>query len=373
VFALAFAVGMAHGNSLRAALTDLRFAMLPIYLVVLAGVSLPVRGDVLRWGVSGFLVWAGVNAVLFAVEPSGFCNPNVTPISVPMFIHSLHLVWLFPVLAMSTASSGLPVPRQAAFSGIAWFFVWLSYLRALWLGWPVAVLAGIPAWWVAGGFRATLRFVAGQALGFALGTAIVIGYLGLSSGDGLFLLGFRAYTSAHAVRLVSPPMMKFEAPAWTSVTLRWLSRTGRLFSFKGVGDRAGEDASASDRQAMAQRARKIFLENPVLGGGLGITYRYSPVHGRWVEWNNPHNGYWWWLSKTGLLGSLVILLIGLWSGINVWHSRRFPGFVGLSVTVGALFLFCEMLNCGFGIHTVVIPLAVIAVFKPGYESTRARP
>ena len=134
-----------------------------------------------------------------------------------------------------------------------------------------------------------------------------------------------------------------------------------------------EDASMGDRGGMRDRALELFRESPATGAGLGTTYRYKVSGAAWKEWNNPHNGYLWTLSKMGIVGICLQGLCLLWAAAGLWAMRRSVAFVGCAVAIGVLFGLCEMLQCGLGMHCVVIPWAAIAVFRPGHDHPRHRP
>ncbi len=104
--------------------------------------------------------------------------------------------------------------------------------------------------------------------------------------------------------------------------MEYLNSTSERFTSLFNGNDLYEKDTLLDRKIENEYAFKKIRSHPLLGIGLGNSYR------PFEEWNPKinlyiHNGYWWILMKTGFLGFIPFLLLGinfLLRGFLMWHK-----------------------------------------------------
>ncbi|MCC5643041.1 O-antigen ligase family protein [Nostoc sp. CHAB 5824] len=136
----------------------------------------------------------------------------------------------------------------------------------------------------------------------------------------------------------------------------------QLLDFNGFGRIQGmidgstlEDASALEREGVAQKGWEMFLERPIFGYGVGSTFDYSIT--RFTV--STHNMYLLHLAEYGALG-ILILPLGIYSVIHRAYGDTRK--VGISFAVFILFssLFCHTV---LSLNSFLISFALMAVMS----------
>jgi hypothetical protein len=372
LMALAFFSGLAHGSAPRDALAEIRPLLFAVDVFVLAALLPSARAWALGAFFYGWLAWAGATLLLFVVEPSAATNFNIVPVPVPALGHSLHGFWLCAVLGIS-----LPLLRGWRSVPVwllvllAWCLVWLSYVRALWIAWPLAaLLASLWLWWRKD-FSQARGFLTFQAAVMALSLAGLLLLQSQFAPDGAFMLKFRLYRTLQAAHLVPALPEKLALQGHESVLLKNIALRGALF--RGLNDPAQAptalesnhaDPSLADRALMIREALRAFKEAPLLGKGLGGLFHYEVYPGQARSVRDPHNGYAWWLAKSGALGASLALGLLLW-GFAVW--RKVPAAAEIQaaqLAVFGSFLMLEFFQVGLlNADTGLALAAALVLFK----------
>jgi O-antigen ligase len=102
----------------------------------------------------------------------------------------------------------------------------------------------------------------------------------------------------------------------------YLDSTAERFTSLFQGNDLYEKDTLLDRKIENEFAFDKIRSHPIFGIGLGNSYR------PFEEWNPKinlyiHNGYWWILMKTGFLGFIPFLIIGInffFRGFLMWHK-----------------------------------------------------
>ena len=112
---------------------------------------------------------------------------------------------------------------------------------------------------------------------------------------------------------------------------------------------SGDDLSMESRNDEAQQCWDIFKQNPIMGIGVGYRYRFWR-HWGWVGANTylinnfTHSDFMWFLSKTGIIGTILFLVfMAQMSRISwaLWKKGSRPedragGMIAFILIVGAL-------------------------------------
>lgn len=325
--------GLRQGYLPRGVLAELRALLLVPALLGL--VALRPRAWVLAlcagaWGlVAGF---AGLG-LLLVLEPTGFANLSVVPVSVLMLPHALPLALLpsLALLALLLRQSSQANALRAFALGLLWCLLWLTFVRGLWVALGAATLAlGLGAL-LSGQRKQAGRLLGWQALAALAGLLLALGLQRMASPDGAYLLKFRLQRLAQAAHLATPPPVAPQLGPPYSSLFQGLARKGGLYrNLAGAkGERSAveqrvQDPSLSDRALMTRFAWQSFAKQPVRGAGLGSVLHYTYVEGMDRVTRDPHNGYLWLLKcgLAGLLAGLTILLLPLVGGLIAARRSR---------------------------------------------------
>lgn len=122
---------------------------------------------------------------------------------------------------------------------------------------------------------------------------------------------------------------------------------GRIYFFTSGGNEA-DDFSVEERREVAELAWKIFIENPVLGDGVGATTT-------WASRGSTHNMYLLFLAEQGIFGGLLylsLLFVVLLRGVRLLKSGlgQQERDIGAALTIfGIYYAFV-----GFFSHTLLV-------------------
>ncbi len=377
LMAVAFVSGIFHGSHPRNALAEMRPVLLALDLVVLMAV-IPQRRSSLRGAFFlGWAAWVLGTFVSFALDPSAAYAPNIVPVPVPAVDHNLHRLMLSALIGMALMlGKGTRSKTAWAVVLIAWALVWLSYLRALWMAWPLAVALG--SLWLARQGQAKLagRFLVSQALAALAALLLLLAAMHALAPDGEFLLKFRIYRSLQAAHLLAPLPERIQIEGDQSKALKDLAAQGGLFrnpSDNGRAPSAAEanrsDPSLSERALMLREAERAFEESPWFGKGLGHLFSYEIYPGNPALMRDPHNGYAWWLAKSGLFGMALLLGLLLWGLSSLSRGSGQPIVLRTAqVCVFGLFLMLEFFQAGLLNADVALALASALALLRGDEA-----
>lgn len=87
-----------------------------------------------------------------------------------------------------------------------------------------------------------------------------------------------------------------------------------------LGQEENLGGSMGSRLELMRRALVVFMENPVLGVGLGCFGRYSGM--KWNSWAPPHNTYLQVLAETGVWGLFALSIVVFYTFKNLKRARR---------------------------------------------------
>lgn len=172
-----------------------------------------------------------------------------------------------------------------------------------------------------------------------LATAVLGTLLG-----GLILTKSRGYwlgavVGLGVVWLASRPALRGRLTLWGTVGAALMAIVALIVAgdlvvtlFAGIVERLGSISAAGTDLSLLNRFRESTAvwrevrDAPVVGHGLGATYRYFSIEsGTTRVWNYIHNGFAALFFKQGIVGFVATLLLwagAVWRGLRVY--RRFP-------------------------------------------------
>lgn len=197
------------------------------------------------------------------------------------------------------------------------------------------------------------------------GTLLATAVLGILLG-GLILTKSRGYwlgavVGVGVVWLFSRPALRGRLTLWGLIGATGMAAVALVVAgdlivtlFAGIIERLGSISSAASADpSLLNRFResaavwKDARDAPIVGHGLGVTYRYFSIEsGATRVWSFIHNGFASLIFKQGLVGFVTTLLFwggAVWRGLAVY--RRFPnapvaaGGLALGAAAGILSVF----------------------------------
>ena len=231
-------------------------------------------GDVAGWMPAALRPTVGARAIGF------FGNPNV-------FAAAVNLV-LWPLAALLIESAGRRMPlRKGTYAvGLA------GLILALLLTWSRAALLG------------------------AIGAAVI-----------LMVMTPKA-TAFHRTKARPGFWIAIGAAMVLIVTFLTPLGIGAGGAAEGAGFIQGQQAAWQGRLTIWQEALALFWQNPLSGGGPGSLSNIALPDG--AQALHAHNMLLQWLAETGLIQTLIMLLVIIWYGVQAWkrvpHSLLLCGF-----------------------------------------------
>lgn len=130
-----------------------------------------------------------------------------------------------------------------------------------------------------------------------------------------------------------------------SLVNRFFDGTANRFSTL-VDLSAFQESSINDRNIENAYAIPQIIAHPIIGLGLGADYRpqdlrIDPLVMTWDRLNYIHNGHFWILLKTGLIGYLCFVFLSvifIVRGLRAWKTMREPYFKSVMVSFVTVFI-----------------------------------
>ncbi|KAB3529714.1 O-antigen ligase family protein [Alkaliphilus serpentinus] len=119
--------------------------------------------------------------------------------------------------------------------------------------------------------------------------------------------------------------------------------------------------SSSARLAFYKDGGKIFYDYPIIGaGGKAWGYLYSAYQSYTYYSNEPHNLYLRVLVETGIIGLLVILILLLLLGVELYKAARRYCTINISLVIATLVLLAHSgLDFNFAYFSIILLLFTI--------------